>query len=175
MIIDATFWVAISFFIFLGVLIYFKIPQKIISTLDETINSIKNEVDNAEILKDESKNILSEYEKKISNAKKEVKQMIDVATEEADKSVLKTNEEFHTQMENRKKNTDDRIKQMKNQALKDIKNASVKISIQAVEVLLKNSLDKNKLNKIFTSSIEETKSALLRKPTQINNLNTQKK
>ena len=149
MIIDAAFWVAISFFIFLGVLIYFQIPQKIISVLNESIESIKIEVDNAESLKEESKNILSEYEKKISNAKNEVKQMIDVATEEADRTVLKTNEEFHIQMENRKKSTEDRIKQMKNQALKDIKNASVKISIQAVEVMLKNSLDKNKLNKIF--------------------------
>ena len=166
MIIDATFWVAISFVIFLGVLIYFKIPQKVIDNLNENINSIKNEVDNAESLKEESKNILSDYEKKIGNAKSEVKQMIDAATEEADRSVLKTNEEFHTQMENRKKNTEDRIKQMKNQALKDIKNTSVKISIQAVEVLLKNSLDKNKLNKIFASSIEETKSALKRKSSQ---------
>ena len=165
MIIDATFWVAISFFIFLGVLIYFKIPQKVISALNENIDSIRNEVDNAETLKEESKNILSEYEKKISNAKKEVKQMVDDATEVADRTVLKTNEEFHIQMENRKKNTEDKIKQMKNQALKDIKNASVKISIQAVEVLLKNSLDKNKLNKIFASSIEETKSALKIKST----------
>ena len=85
--------------------------------------------------------------------------MIDAATEDADRNVLKTNEDFHVQMENRKKNTEDRIKQMKNQALKDIKNASVKISIQAVEDLLKKSLDKNKLNKIFTSSVEETKLA----------------
>ena len=163
--IEAAFWVAISFFIFLGVLIYFKIPQKIIVALNESINLIKNEVNNAETLKEESKNILSEYEKKISNAKNEIKQMLDTATEEADKSVLKTNKEFHIQMENRKRNTEDRIKQMKNQALKDIKNASVKISVQAVEVLLKNSLDKNKLNKIFTSSVEETKSALKRKST----------
>ena len=165
MIIDATFWVSISFFIFLGVLIYFKIPQKVINALNESIDAIKNEVDNAENLKEESKNILGEYEKKISNAKNEVKEMIEAAAEEADKAVLKTNEEFHVQMENRKKNTEDRIKQMKNQALRDIKNASVKISIQAVEVLLKNSLDKNKLNKIFDSSIEETKSALKRKST----------
>jgi F-type H+-transporting ATPase subunit b len=163
MIIDATFWVAISFVIFLGVLIYFKIPQKVIDNLNENINSIKNEVDNAESLKEESKNILSDYEKKISNAKNEIKQMIDTATEEAEKTVLKTNDEFHVLMENRKKNTEDRIKQMKNQALKDIKNASVKISIQSVEILLKNSLDKSKLSKIFTSSIEETKSALKRK------------
>jgi F-type H+-transporting ATPase subunit b len=165
MIIDATFWVAVSFFIFLGVLIYFKIPQKIASTLNDNINTIKTEVDDAESLKEESKNILSEYEKKISNAKAEVKKMIDAANDDADKNILKANEEFHTQIENRKKNTEDRIKQIKNQALKDIKNASVKISIQAVEVLLKNSLDKNKLNKIFTSGIEETKSALKRKST----------
>ncbi|MDC6482511.1 ATPase [Pelagibacteraceae bacterium] len=165
MIIDATFWVAISFLIFIGVLIYFKIPQKIISTLNESINSIKDEVENAETLKEESKHILSEYEKKISSAKNEVKQMIATATEEADKAVLKTNEEFHIQMENRKKNTEDRIKQMKNQAIKDIKNDSVKVSIQAVEVLLKNSLDKNKLNKIFASSIEDTKLAFKKKST----------
>ena len=165
MIIDATFWVAVSFFIFIGVLIYFKIPQKITTILNNSIDAIRTEVNDAELLKEESKSILSEYEKKISNAKNEIKQMVDAATDDADRNVLKINEEFHIQMENRKKNTEVRIKQMKNQALKDIKNASVKISIQAVEVLLKNSLDKNKLSKIFVSSIEETKLALKRKST----------
>ena len=165
MIIDATFWVAISFFIFIGVLIYFKIPGKISTVLNNNINLIKNEIDEAEKLKDESKNILSEYEKKISNAEIEVRSLLDVATEEAEKNVLKTNEEFYTQMENRKKSAEDRIKQMKNQALKDIKNVSVKIAINSVETLLKNSLDKNKLNKIFLTSVEETKLALKKKLT----------
>ena len=163
MIIDATFWVAVSFFMFLGVLIYFKIPQKIASTLEESINTIKTEVDDAESLKEESKNILSEYEKKISNAKAEVKIMLNEAADEAEKHVLKTNEEFHVQVENRKKNAEDRIKQMKKQALSDVKNTSVKIAINSVESLLKNSLDKNKLNKIFTASVEETKLALNKK------------
>jgi F-type H+-transporting ATPase subunit b len=165
MIIDATFWVAVSFFIFIGVLIYFKIPVKIITVLNEGISSIKDEVDSAEKLKDESKNILSEYEKKISNAKVEVKVMLDAATDDAEKYVLATNEEFYSQIESRKKNTEERIKQMKNQALKDIKNASVIIAINSVESLLKNSLDKNKLNKIFTASVEETKLALKKKST----------
>ena len=165
MIIDATFWVAVSFFIFLGVLVYFKIPLKIGNFLNGSIDTIKNEVDEAEKLKELSKNILSEYEKKIGNAKAEVKTMLDEAADESEKYVLKINEEFHLQMENRKKSTEDLIKQMKNQALKDIKNASVKIAISSVESLLKNSLDKNKLNKIFTGSIEETKLALKRKST----------
>ena len=86
MIIDATFWVAVSFFIFIGVLVYFKIPSKIINVLNENINTIKNEVDAAENLKDESKNILSEYEKKISNAKAEVKVMLNAATDRLKKT-----------------------------------------------------------------------------------------
>ena len=160
MIIDATFWVAVSFFIFLGVLIYFKIPQKIMTILNDSIKIIKDDIEDAEKLKDDSKNILIEHEKKISNVKVLVEQMLSSAAEDAEKKILKSNEDFHVQAENRKKSTEERIKQMKNEAIKDIKNASVRISIQAVEVLLKNSLDKSKLNKIFISSVEETKSTL---------------
>ena len=65
MIIDSAFWVAISFFIFIGLLIYFKIPQKISSSLVESINKIKNEIESAEKLKEEAKNILGDYEKKL--------------------------------------------------------------------------------------------------------------
>jgi F-type H+-transporting ATPase subunit b len=163
MIIDAAFWVAISFFIFLGVLIYFKIPKKIKDTLEENILNIKNQINEAEKLKEEAKNILSEHEKKISNSKAEVKSMINKANERSEKNIVKTNEEFHNIMENRKRNAEDRIKQMKNQALKDIKNVSVKIAIDSVEKLMKNSIDKMKLDKIYLSSIEETKIALKKK------------
>ena len=104
-----------------------------------------------------------EHEKKISNSKNEVKAMINKANDEADKNVIRTNKEFHNLMENRKKNAEERIRQLKNQAIKDIKNASVKIGIESVEKLIKNSLDKSKLDKIYSSSIEQTKLALKKK------------
>ena len=163
MTIDATFWVMISFFAFIGLLVYFKIPQKIKTVLDENINSIKNQIDEADKLKEDAKNILTEHEKKISNSKAEVKQILIKANEEAEKNVIKTNRDFHNLMETRKKNAEERIKQLKYQALKDIKNASVKIAIESVEKLIKNSLDKSKLDKIYSSSIEETKLALKKK------------
>ena len=163
MTIDATFWVMVSFFLFIGLLIYFQIPQKIKSSLDENIGGIKNQIDEADKLKEDAKNILTEHEKKISNSKIEVKLLISKANEEAEKNVIKTNQNFHNLMDNRKKNAEERIKQLKNQALKDIKNTSVKIAIESVEKLLKNSLDKSKLDKIYTSSIEETKLALKKK------------
>ena len=163
MTLDATFWVTISFFIFLGILIYFKIPQKIKETLEQNILNIKNQLTEAEKLREDAKNILAEHEKKISNSKKEVKDMLDKANEDAEKNILRTNEEFHKLMENRKKGAEDRITQLKNQAVKDIKNASVKIAIESVEKLIKNSIDKSKLDKIYSSSIEETKLALKKK------------
>ena len=163
MTIDATFWVMVSFFLFIGLLIYFQIPQKINSSLDENIGGIKNQIDEADKLKEDAKNILTEHEKKISNSKAEVELLISKANEEAEKNVIKTNQNFHNLMDNRKKNAEERIKQLKNQALKDIKNTSVKIAIESVEKLLKNSLDKSKLDKIYTSSIEETKLALKKK------------
>ena len=163
MTIDATFWVMISFFAFLGLLTYFKIPQKIKSTLEQNINNIKKQIEEANKLKEDAKNILTEHEKKISNSKSEVKEMINKASDEADKNVIKTNRDFHSLMESRKRNAEERIKQLKNQALKDIKNTSVQIAIEAVEKLYKNSLDKSKLDKIYSSSIEETKLARKKK------------
>ena len=160
---DATFWVTISFFIFIGILIYFKIPQKVKTILEQNILDIKNQISEAEKLKEDAKNILIDHEKKISNSKNEVKTMLDKANNEAEKNVIRINKDFHNLMENRKKNAEERIRQLKNQAEKDIKNASVKIAIESVEKLIKNSLDKSKLDKIYSSSIEETKLALKKK------------
>ena len=163
MTLDATFWVTVSFFIFIGILFYLKVPQKIKETLELNIANISNQISEAEKLKEDAKNILIEHEKKISNSKKEVKNMIDKANEEAEKNVIRTNQEFYRVMENRKKNVEEKIKQLKNQATKDIKNASVKIALESVEKLIKNSLNKSKLDKIYSSSIEETKLALKKK------------
>ena len=105
MTIDATFWVMVSFFLFIGLLIYFQIPQKIKSSLDENIGGIKNQIDEADKLKEDAKNILTEHEKKISNSKAEVGLLISKANEEAEKNVIKTNQNFHNLMDNRKKDT----------------------------------------------------------------------
>ncbi len=160
---DATFWVTISFFIFLGILIYFKIPQKIRKSLEQNILNIKNQISEAEKLKEDAKNILTEHEKKISYSKNEVKEMINQANEVAEKNVIIANEKFHNFMENKKKSVEEKIRQLKNQAEKDIKNASVKIAIESVEKLIKNSLNKSKLDKIYSSCMEETKLALKKK------------
>ena len=63
-------------------------------------------------------------------------------------------------MDDRKKDTEQKIIRMKENALKDIKNISIKISIEAVENVIKNSIDKKKLEKLYDQSLEQTKTAL---------------
>ena len=160
--IDATFWVAISFFIFFGVLIYLKVPQKINITMANQINEIKKELDNAEKLKEEAKNLLSDYENNIDKSIKESKEIIDIAKKENENIIIEKTKKFHQIIEERKKNNEQKIFQMKENALKDIKNISVKISMETVENLIKNSIDKNKLEKIYDNSLKQAKTALKR-------------
>ena len=162
MTIDATFWVAVSFFIFFGVLIYLKVPQKISNSLTDQINEMKKELDEAEKLKIEAKNLLSNYENKIDKSKKETREIINLAKKDSEKTILEITKKFHQIIENKKKNAEQKIVQMKENALKDIKNISVKISMEAVEHLIKNSIDKNKLEKLYIKSLEQAKTSLKR-------------
>ena len=160
MTINATFWVAVSFFIFLGILIYLKVPQKINNSLTDQINEMKRELNEAEKLKIEAKNLLSNYEDKIDKSKKETQKIINLAEKDSEKTILEKTEKFHQMIENKKKSTEQKIVQMKENALKDIKDISVKISIETVENLIKNSIDKNKLEKLYTKSLEQAKTSL---------------
>mgnify|MGYP001323847089 FL=1 len=159
MIIDATFWVAVSFFIFIAGIVCLKFPQKINSSLSNQINEIKKELDEAEKLKVEAKNLLSDYENKIDKSKKETQEIINIAKKNSEKNILDKTKKFHQLIENRQKIAEQKINQMKENALKDIKNISVKISIKAVEHLIKNSIDKNKIDKIYTNSLEQIKTS----------------
>jgi len=160
MTIDATFWVAVSFFIFFGLLVYLKVPQKVNNSLNNQIDRMKKELNEAEKLKVEAKNLLSNYKNKIDKSKKEVLEIINLAKKDSEKSILERTEKFHQAMENKKKNAEQKIAQMKENALKEIKNISVKISVDAVEHLIKNSIDQNKLEKIYNKNLEQVKTSL---------------
>ena len=160
MTIDATFWVAVSFFIFIGGLIYLKVPHKINNSLAEKINEIKKELNDSEKLKSEAKTLLSEYEKKIEKSKQETQEIINSAKKKAEQNILDKTEKFHQLLEDRKKNIEQKISQMKENALKEIKIATIKISIDVVENLIQNSIDKSKIEKLYSKSLEQAQTTL---------------
>ena len=157
---DATFWVAISFIIFCGGLIYLKIPQKINETLNKLILDIKNEIEESEKLRSESKVLLDNAQNKLDSANTESKKILKEAKKEADELVIKMNDKFHKSSEIKKNLGETKIFQMKEAALKEIKNISVKIAVDSVKKVITTSIDKSKLDNIFEKNLEETKIAL---------------
>lgn len=162
---DATFWVAISFFIFFGLLIYLKVPQKINLLLDNSINVIKNEIEEAEKIKNETKKLLNDSQIKIDNAQKESQKIIETAKAESEKMIIEVNEKFFLASENRKKLADQKIEQIKNIAIKEIKNTSIKIAIESTEKIIQTSIDKSKLDTIYQENLEDIKKSLKKSTT----------
>ena len=157
---DSTFWVAVSFLIFICVLIYFKIPQKINELVSNMIINIKNEINESEKLRTESKLLLDNAQKKLDTASQERKQILEQAKKEAEQLIIHMNDKFHKSSEIKKNLAKIKISQMKDGAIKDIKNTSVKIAIESVKKVISDSVDKSKLNNLFEKNLEETKSEL---------------
>ena len=154
---DATFWVAVSFVIFFGVLIYFKIPQKVNEILEKLIIDIKNEIKESEKLREDSKKLLDNAQNKLDSANLESKKILDQAKKDSEKLVIEMNDKFHKSTEIKKNLATTKIAQMKESAIKEIKNTSVKLAVDSVRKVILTSVDKSKLDKLFEKNLEETK------------------
>jgi F-type H+-transporting ATPase subunit b len=157
MVIDGTFWVAVSFIIFILVLVYFKIPQKVNEILNKMIFDIKNEIDESERLRNESKILLDKAQSKLDSATVETNKITDQVKKDSEKLVIEMNDKFHKMSEIKKNLAQTKIFQMKESAIKEIKDASIRTAVDSVKKIISTAVDKSKLNNLFKKDLEETK------------------
>ena len=160
MALDATFWVAVSFIIFFGGLVYLKVPQKINEMLNKIILGIKNEIDESEKLRTEAKILLANAQKKLNTAQSVSKEILDQAKKDSDRLIIELNDKFHKSSEIKKNSAQTKITLMKDSAIKEIKNTSVKIAMDSVKKIITTSVDKSKLDNLFEKNLNETKAEL---------------
>ena len=157
---DATFWVAVSFFIFFGVLVYFKIPQNVNNLLSKMIVDIKNEIEESEKLRTDSKKLLDDAQNKLNKVNLETEKLLDEAKKESERFIIEMNDKFHKTTEIKKNLAQTKIIQMKESAIKEIKDTSIKIAVDSVKKIITTTIDKSKLDNLFEKNLEETKSEL---------------
>ena len=160
MVLDSTFWVAVSFFLFFGGLIYLKVPQKINEILNRLILDIKNEIDESEKLRMEAKVLLDNAQKKLDTAQSVSNEILDQAKKDSDRLIIELNDKFHKSSEIKKNSAQAKIAQMKDATIKEIRNASVKVAIDSVKKVITTSIDKSKLDTLFQKNLDETKEEL---------------
>ena len=152
---DATFWVAISFVIFCLIIVYKKIPQVINNLLDNKINEIKSEIDNAKNLKNESEQLLKKYKKKIEDARMEKNQILNSEKKETEIFIQESENKFEQLILNKKKSLEQKLDQMKVKAIKDMQNISNKIALEAVKKIISNSANDEKMKVINQKNLEK--------------------
>ena len=160
MAIDATFWVGVSFVLFFGGLIYLKVPQKINEILNNLITGIKKEIDESEKLRSEAKVLLDNSQAKLNSAKEESEKIVEQAKKESDNLIIEMNDKFHKSSEIKKILSENKILQMKEAAIKEIKDNSVRLTMESVKKIISTSIDKSKLDTLFQKNLEESKIAI---------------
>jgi len=104
--------------------------------------------------------MLDKSQSKLSTAKDESNKILDTAKKDAEKLVIEMNDKFFKSSELKKTNAQKKINQMKEAALKEIKDNSVKLAIESVKKAISTSVDKSKLDELFEKNLDETKSEL---------------
>ena len=160
MAIDATFWVAVSFIIFFGGLIYLKVPHKINEILNKLITDIKNEIDESEKLRTEAKILLDNSQNKLNTAQSISKEILEQAKKDSDKLIIELNDKFHKSSEIKKNLAENKISQMKESAIKEIRDVSIKIAVDSVKKIITTSVDKSKLDTLFKKNLDEANEEL---------------
>lgn len=153
---DATFWVAISFIIFCLIIIYKKIPQVISNLLDNKINEIKSEIDNAKNLKLESEQLLEKYKNKIEEAHAESNQIINNEKKETEIFIKESEKKFEQLIDNKKRSLEQKLEQMKIKAIKDMQNISNKIAVEAVKKIISGQENSEAIKTINQKNLGKT-------------------
>ena len=96
----------------------------------------------------------------MESAQKEKEKIIDEIKKESESFVIQMNDKFHKSSEIKKELAENKISQMKEAALKEIKESSIRLAMESVKKIISTSIDNSKLDNLFERNLEESKIAL---------------
>lgn len=149
---DASFWLAVSFFIFIG-LTAKPVGRLIGAALDKRAYRIRKELDEAIKLKEEAQAILAEYERGQRTAVEEVEAIIKHAQEEADRITRKAKEELEQEVRRRMDMAEQKIAQAEQTVIQQMRDNAVDITTSAARLLILENINKEAGEKIIGKAI----------------------
>ena len=154
---DPASWVLVAFIIFVILALVAKAPSMIAKLLDSEIDRIKNELDDARKLKEESNSLLADYERKVQNTKEEAEKILDQAKTTAknhDESARKKVEEYIKRAEQQ---SIEKIAQAEKMALSKVNQEIVSNSIEVAEKIVSENITEDNYKKLFSQSVQQIK------------------
>ena len=156
---DPTFWVAVAFIIVVGALLRPGI-RFVTKSLDGRAEKIAAQLNEAEALRVEAQNLLSEYKHKQRDAIEEAERMLEHAKEEVARAQAQGAKDLEQALARRQQQAEEKIEQAEAAALKEVRNQAVDIAVAATSKLLQDKLDDQGSSALIDSSISEVSAKL---------------
>ena len=157
---EPEFWVAVSFFIFIGVLVYFGVHTKVVSALDARALLIGKELEEARRLREEAEKVLADYQRKLGDVVTEVDNIIALATTEAKTLAAETRQSLKEHFDRRIKLAEEKIARAEMEAVREFRSVAVDAAIAAAQNLIAAKLTPDRAKKLVSESINALKSKL---------------
>tara|TARA_B100000963_G_scaffold358492_1_gene383255 strand:+ start:1608 stop:2099 length:492 start_codon:yes stop_codon:yes gene_type:complete len=157
---DATFWVAISFLLFVILILYKKVPRIVLSQIDSKILELKNKINEAENLKSSSEKLLSHAQGKLEKSENERSEILKKAQKISDDEISISSKKMEVSLHNKETAAYNKIKQAKNEAINFIKKEATKIAIETVQKVIQENLDSKKQEEINITKLKQSISKL---------------
>jgi F-type H+-transporting ATPase subunit b len=157
---EPEFWVAVSFFIFIGVLVYFGVHMKVVSALDARALLISQELEEARRLREEAEKVLADYRRKLADVVMEVDNIIALATTEAKTLAAETRQSLKEHFDRRIKIAEEKIARAEMEAVRELRSDAVDAAIATAQNLIAAKLTPDRAKKLVSESIKALKSKL---------------
>jgi F-type H+-transporting ATPase subunit b len=151
---NPTFWVAVAFFVFVGLMVW-KARRPVLDGIDARAERIKAELDEAQRLREEAQKALAEYKRKQRDAAKEAEDLLANARHEADLLRRQAAEDLKATLARREKAALDKIAQAEVHALQDVRAQAVDIAIAATAKLLSENVDPTRDQAMVDQAIKD--------------------
>ena len=157
---DATFFVALSFILFVVFVIWAGLPSTIIKSLDDRSEQIKKELDEARILHEEAQKLLATEKRKLEQCDAEVEEILKQASEQAALITEKSNNLLKEEIQRKQKQADLKIAQARDEAVREVKAKASELSLIIAKEYLKENIDDNVASDLIDKSISDLKDNL---------------
>ena len=157
---NTDFVVLISFLIFIGVLVYFKVPSIVATFLDKRSDDIQSEIEKASEILEEAKKILSSIEADHIKTSETIKQMLENAKARAREEEEKAKKYIEELMKNKLLSAEGQVRSNERKILEEIEERAINLSIEKVRLKLSKSLSGGDYDKHFDASIQSIEKGL---------------
>ena len=152
------FWVAVAFFLFVGLLLYYGVPALIGKALDDRADQIRKNLDDARKMREDAQALLTEYQRKAADAESEAQAIVEQARREGEALKAEAERKAAETLERRVKLAEEKIARAELQAIGEVRGAAVDTAISATQKILREKASGDVGQRLIEDSIADIKS-----------------